>query len=309
LVETLEPPAIPYLAIALKDVVLIRENDNFIEKSELINYRKLVILGSRLRFLLRFRRVKYFWIPTMPNVAAAFRQLPASIALLKSRSANVSGAQAQQLHLNLQQQDSKSTSKFQTLKRTVLSNSTFFTPREASSPTLSRSDSKVEKQRPFTARTSKRAMVSDDKTFAAPPSSESLSPEQRSPSLSDTRNLEAVSTSALSSGTNTSSRWSRAMPRSTSGSLVSPQTATTTATTMSLLQEVVVSTSVVPIVVEAKIDYGDESSDITINVAADLSEVSFSSGECGSDDEAEKQEEMTESDTTEVLTARKHYEK
>lgn len=230
----MEPPAIPYLAISLKDVVLIRENDNFIEKSELINYRKLVILGSRLRLLLRFKRVKYHWIPSLPNVVAAFRNLPAVAAALKSRPLVVQSNPllAQQLQLNLSDSP-KTQSKFQTLKRSVLS----FSPRTEGS--LSNRD----KSR-GTVRTSKRPPLSTEerstvvvlpsdagsRAGAAPPLESPKELRSTSPSLPSASASSSSSPSAPESPTRssassteptTSSRWSRALPRQISGGLVS----------------------------------------------------------------------------------------
>ncbi len=146
LTESLEPPAVPYLAIALKDVVLIRENDNFIEKTQLLNYRKLVILGSRLRFLRRYRQVPY-GIKPIGAVQAALRALPGATQMMKTRppgSAPMPPTAAQQL-------DVRTSTKSQR-KKSVFSGTTFFSPRDGSASPNSK--------RTMSARTLKKGMLS-----------------------------------------------------------------------------------------------------------------------------------------------------
>ncbi len=111
LLDSLAPPAIPYLAIFMKDVVLIRENDSFIENTEFLNYRKLVILGSRLRFARRFQRVSYDFLAPLESVQAALRA-PKQYAKLVRGSTNPAAAvaaAASTLNISRMSQDLNST--------------------------------------------------------------------------------------------------------------------------------------------------------------------------------------------------------
>lgn len=157
LLDSLAPPAIPYLAIFLKDVVLIRENDNFIENTELLNYRKLVILGSRFRFARRFQRVPYDFLATIESVQAALRA-PKQYAKLPRGSASpaaAAAAAAATLNMSRMSQDLSSsggggsapessrsiTGKLQQLRSSVKTTAErlqFFTPRDTTSSSAAR---------------------------------------------------------------------------------------------------------------------------------------------------------------------------
>ncbi len=288
---------------------MIRENDNFIEKSELINYRKLVILGSRLRSLLRFKRVKYHWIPVLPNVFASFRNLPAATLALKNRPSNASAVMqpllAQQLQLNLSDSP-KTQSKFQTLKRSVLS----FSPRTDGSQ--SNRDKGSGTQRTFSTKSSKRPPLSTEhQTVVLPPENASSGARATSPVLGSPSpnfvplasptgtEVKALSTSGESQPA-TSSRWSRAFPRSSSGGLTSGlslgQKVETTSPRQAeeqevkvILEEAKIDEEVKVVHVSGKADDSETNSDSAAFTAiADKSDLSYSSDE--QEDEGETKE-------------------
>ena len=201
IMENVSPPAIPYLAISLKDIVLIRENDNYIDNTEMLNYKKLVILGSRWRFCSRYRKIPYRIAP-VPRMQKYFKNLSSNgmIKIAKQTAA------VQPQSMGPVSEQKSIGGKFLQLKKSVMtgaSNLSFFTPREGSSSSLmvdlKKEKDKTESRRPFTARSSSTLR-------------KKVSPREADESSSSSPAMEEGGTLHSPSMSN---RWSRALPQET----------------------------------------------------------------------------------------------